>query len=170
MLLQKSSFGHSYRTRNILTRFCSKSPRFGKSNRTRNIFTRFYCKSPTFGHSCRTRNISTTFRGISPTFGHSYRTRNISTKKALVLVTPTELEIFWQDFVVKPLVLVNTDVSPTCLKFIGFIKEKSNKIFFFFWLWKKNLHFFSEKSWNMNFEQRWSYYYTQYPWFLGKVE
>ena len=49
MLQQKSSFGHSYRNRNILTRFCSKNPRFGKSNRTRNILTSF-CS---FGKSWR---------------------------------------------------------------------------------------------------------------------
>ena len=51
-----STFGHSYRTRNILTRFWGKCPTFGHFYRTRNILTRFWGKSPTFGHSYRTRN------------------------------------------------------------------------------------------------------------------
>ena len=81
------SFGHSYRTRNILqekpqfwsflqnqqylTRFCRKSPSFGHSYRTSNILTRFCRKSPSFGHSYRTSNILTIFCRKSPSVGHS---------------------------------------------------------------------------------------------------
>ena len=60
-LVLKMTFCHSYRTRNILTIFCSKCPTFGRAYRPRNILTKFCSKSPTSGHSYRTRNILTIF-------------------------------------------------------------------------------------------------------------
>jgi hypothetical protein len=84
--------------------FCRKSPSFGHSYRTRNILTRFCCKSPSFGHSYRTINILTRSCRKSPSFCHSYRTRNILTRFVHIIQKQnwshfTVVEIGWFLFV-----------------------------------------------------------------------
>ena len=88
------TFGHSYSTRNILPRFIQKSLTFGHFYSTRNILPRFIKESPTFGHS----TVLVIF------YQDLYRKALFS---RLVLVIHTVLEIVYQDLYRKALVLVN---------------------------------------------------------------
>ena len=91
---KSDTFLNLYSSRNILPRFCCKSPSFCHSYSTRNILPTFGVKSPSFGKSCSTRNILY----INQKGARHCRKplRNILTRcdKALLLVNPTELEIF----------------------------------------------------------------------------
>ena len=74
------SFGHSYRTRNVLPWFWGKSPTFGHSYRTRDILPWFWSKRPSLVFPTEVEIFYCDFEA-----------------KTLLLVIPTEIEIFWQD-------------------------------------------------------------------------
>ena len=90
---ESPSFGKSYSTRNILTRFVQKSSSFGKSYSTRNILTRFLQKSPTFGKSYSTKNILTRFVQKSQWIWHFW-TPNLD-REAFDSVEPLSTWFLW---------------------------------------------------------------------------